>query len=412
MGATSSEYDTRLLKRKTYPAEDFQIAKLLSAYTDYATAKELFYLDILVRLKDIATNEYFFVGCVTTGGENASYHKSTRIGATKASGDNTLLDAGLNTFAHSRVIIDHIDQVWWANMFSVRVEVRSAYYDSTSKVGFEYKIGSGSWTLGGEADISLAANDSMYQEWRKQDFGAVQSDTLYLRAYAINPEGTRIDTYYPSHALAEKVFHLLGLKVDSLSATTGVSTEFYMKEPAMDLIPDLNTSEQYIGAEAFDDEKLTSALSSGMYRGISGYDPDWVYYVSAGEFTHYAIAIDQEGVPISLARMYKNIAFALIDDTSASAAFTDSSPYSTFIPLSNGGYQVGGNIYVQGQGTGYGRNAEIYCRRTNSRNPSLNEDVYADTLYIEPGVNFNASIGAVFSSAITDYDKFTFLEII
>lgn len=373
-----------------------------------AKIKSIFRLDYLLR-----TNEGF-IGGVLIGGPNATYHNSNRWSRKRLSNSNqvyaVLNDGGLNTFAHSHVIASHIDQVWWANMFSVRVFVKSAYYQVTTKVGFEYKIEGGSWKFGGEIDVNLAAGKSTFQEWRKQDFGFLQSDTLYLRAYATNAEGTRVDTTEISHVLAEKVYNLIGLKVASLGDTSGISTGFYIKESALALLEELNTNEQYIGVNAFDDEKLSNALASGMYRGISGKNPDFVYFVSAGEFTHYAIAIDEDGIPVSRARMYKIIGFAIIGDTSASASFTEGTPYSSAIVLSNGGYQVGGNVYVQGQGNGVGRNANIYCRRTNSRNAALNEDVYAGTIFLEPGVNFNTTISAVFSSPITDYDKFAFLE--
>lgn len=101
-----------------------------------------------------------------------------------------LKDAGLNTYAYSRAVVD-TNTVSWANMFSVRLYLKSSYFEITSTIGYEYKISAGSWTNGGSTVVNLAANGAMYVEFREQDKGGAYGNTIYFRAYAINPEGTR-----------------------------------------------------------------------------------------------------------------------------------------------------------------------------------------------------------------------------
>lgn len=95
MSAPTSAYDTRLLKRKTSPAENVQLAKIISEYADYTAAKSLFHLDKVLKPKDISTLQQFFVGLVFPGGSNEIYHTS-RLGNTKYRGYKVILDAGLN----------------------------------------------------------------------------------------------------------------------------------------------------------------------------------------------------------------------------------------------------------------------------------------------------------------------------
>lgn len=136
MSAPASSYDLRLLKRKTSPAENFKIAKLLSGYVDYYTAKTLFHLDKILQLKDVNTSELMFIGCVFEGGSNEAFHATARKGNTKIRGHVVLLDAGLNCkperplFVVTGGIGTSINVL--NNSISLYASFKSAYYDATS----------------------------------------------------------------------------------------------------------------------------------------------------------------------------------------------------------------------------------------------------------------------------------------
>lgn len=136
MSAPSTSYDTRLLKRKTTPIESFQIAKLLSKYVDYSTAKSLFHLDKILQIKDVNTSALLFVGLIFPGGINEAFHAVARKGNTKFRGYAALLDAGLNckperpTFIVTGGISTAINVL--NNSVSLYASFKSAFYDSTA----------------------------------------------------------------------------------------------------------------------------------------------------------------------------------------------------------------------------------------------------------------------------------------
>lgn len=136
MAAPSTAYDTRFLKRKITPVENFQIAKLLSEYVDYATAKTVFHLDKLLKLKNVSTSEFLFIGCIDEGSDNETFHATARKGGTKFRGYIALLDAGLNCkperpmfFATGGIStsINVLD-----NSISLYASFKSAYYAATT----------------------------------------------------------------------------------------------------------------------------------------------------------------------------------------------------------------------------------------------------------------------------------------
>lgn len=136
MSATSSSYDSRLFKRKTSPAESFQVAKLLTGYIDYSTAKTLFHLDKILPMKDISTSELLFIGLVFPGGSNEAFHATARRGNTKIQGHYAMLDAGLNckperpAFFTTGGISTSINVL--NNSVSLYATFKSAFYDATS----------------------------------------------------------------------------------------------------------------------------------------------------------------------------------------------------------------------------------------------------------------------------------------
>jgi len=216
-----------------------------------------------------------------------------------------------------------------------------------------------------------------------------------------------------SSALGEKVYQLLALKVTNINDTTGTTTAIYMNETDYNNIANITTSSQSLGVEGFTSDLMTTEIADGYYKGLDPSNPNRVYTYS-GEFTKYdnATSTDGEGMPTGMPRLYLNFAGALVGDVSFTGRITDAPSYPTAIAISVGATAIGGNATITGQGTGTPRNADIYLRRTNADNPSLNEDIYVATEYIEPNAVLYVNYTAVLSSAAAAYDKFSFIEII
>lgn len=400
----------------------FNAADIPPTAADWSAAnakiKSIFKVDGFLCVPKGTTENGFIGFCYSRTSGNGLYHKTERFSGvrvpTTAHADAELLnDGGLNRKPVSDVVQDHANQVWWANMYSVRILARSAFYANTTRVGYDFKINSGAWTRGLTQLISLAPKTFGTYEVRQQDFGASQGDTIYLRAFATNEEGERISETIYSHALGDKISHLLALKVTNINDTTGTSTEIFMTQPDEALIADLNTSSQSLGIEGFTSDLMNTEIADGYYKGLDPANPNRVF-TYAGEFTKYDIATgqDSEGLPTGMPRLYKNFAFALVEDTAATGFITDGSEYLNVIAIGTGVNGIGANVRITGMGTGVGRYAEIYLRRTNAVTPSVNEDVPVGSIYIEPNVQFDTSFYASLSNVTIPYDKFSFIEII
>ena len=385
-----------------------------------AKIKDIFKIDGWVQVaKGTATTpEMGFIGyCNSRSSGNGLYHKTerfsgVRVPTTAQASAELLNDGSLNTRPNPAIVEGDASQVWWANLYSIKFNVRSAFYDYTSKIGFEYKVNSGAWTLGAFTNVNQVAKNKTTYEFRKNDSLGTQGQTLYLRAFAENAEGKKYSQEYSS-AMGEKVYQLLALKVTNINDTTGTSTEIYMNETDFNNIANLNTSSQSLGIEGFTSDLMTTEIADGYYKGLDPNNPNRVY-TYAGEFTKYdnATSTDSEGLPIGMPRLYKNFAFALVDDTSATGVITDSSAYLNVIAITVGATTITNNVRITGMGTGIGRNADIYLRRTNAATPAVNEDIPVGTIYIEPNVQFDTVFSADLGSAAIASDKFSFIEII
>ena len=326
-----------------------------------------------------------------------------------------LNDAGLNRKPDPLIVEGDLAQVWWANLYSIKFTVRSCFYNGTSKIGFEYKINSGNWTLGAFTNVNQVAKAKTTYEFRKNDSQSTATNTIYLRAFGENAEGKMYSQIYSS-ALGEKVYQLLALKVVNINDTTGTSTEIYMNETDYNNIANITTSSQLLGIDGFTSDLMTTEIADGYYKGLDPSNPNRVY-TYAGEFTMYtnATSTDSEGLPIGMPRLYKNFITNVVSGTYGIGQVTDSSSYPTVVQITVGATSISANVHItgmeSGQGLGSGRNANIYLRRTNANTPSVNEDIFVKTIYIEPMLQFDDTFVAVLSSAATDYDKFTFIEL-
>ena len=370
-----------------------------------------------------------FIGyCYSRTSGNGLYHNwdnntspfvargsGVRVPTSAQASAELLNDGGLNRKPDPLIVEGDAAQVWWANLYSIKFNVRSAFYDYTSKIGFEYKVNSGSWTLGAFTNVNQVAKNKTTYEFRKNDSLGTQGQTLYLRAFAENAEDKKYSQEYSS-AMGEKVYQLLALKVTNINDTTGTSTEIYMNETDFNNITNLTTSSQSLGIEGFTSDLMTTEIADGYYKGLDPNNPNRVY-TYAGEFTKYdnATSTDSEGLPIGMPRLYKSFVTNVVSDTFAIGQVTDSSSYPTVVQVTIGQTSVSANVQITGmetgQGLGSGRNADIYLRRTNANTPSVNEDIFVKTIYIEPMLQFDDTFVAVLSSATIDYDKFTFIEL-
>ena len=420
-------YVAKFLQNTTPPSGDnwgdgyFNAADIPPTAADWSAAnakiKAIFKVDGFLCVPKGTTENGFIGFCYSRTSGNGLYHKTerfsgVRVPTTGNANAELLNDGGLNRKPDPLIIEGDAAQVWWANLYSIKFSVRSAFYDGTSKIGFEYKINSGSWVVGAFTEVNQVAKNKTTYEFRKNDSLSTVTNTLYLRAFAENAEGKMYSQTYSS-ALGEKVYQLLALKVTNINDTTGTTTAIYMNETDYNNIANITTSSQSLGVEGFTSDLMTTEIADGYYKGLDPANPNRVYTYS-GEFTKYdnATSTDSEGMPTGMPRLYINFAGALVGDVSFTGRITDAPSYPTAIAISVGATAIGGNATITGQGTGTPRNADIYLRRTNADNPSLNEDIYVATEYIEPNAVLYVNYTAVLSSAAAAYDKFSFIEII
>lgn len=397
-----------------------------------AKIKDIFKIDgwIQVAKGTATTPDMGFIGyCNSRTSGNGLYHNwdnntspfvargsGVRVPTSAQASAELLNDAGLNRKPDPLIIEGDLAQVWWANLYSIKFTVRSCFYNGTSKIGFEYKINSGNWTLGAFTNVNQVAKSKTTYEFRKNDSQSTATNTIYLRAFGENAEGKMYSQIYSS-ALGEKVYQLLALKVVNINDTTGTSTEIYMNETDYNNIANITTSSQSLGVEGFASDLMSTEIADGYYKGLDPSNPNRVY-TYAGEFTKYdnATSTDSEGLPIGMPRLYKSFITDVVSDTFAIGQVTDASGYPTVVQITAGATSVSANVRINGQESGQGlgsaRNVDIYLERTNADNPSLNEDIFIKTISIEPYIQFDDNFTADLSNPATNYDKFKFKEIV
>lgn len=280
MAAPVEAYDTRLLKRKTSPTENIQIANILSGYADYTAAKNLFHLDKVLQFKDISTLQQLFVGLIFPGGNNEIYH-TARLGNTKFRGYIVLLDAGLNckaekpAFQTQEGISSKLNVI--DNSISLRAWFKSSYYNATTAHSIDI---ANSEDLNAVISTALGTIAANTEKIYSGDIITVPDtmilyvgETYVLTLKATNEEGTITSSTLSLSPVPAAVNLKFGSTLDAAIAASGASTVYINRR-----ISD---------AEAADGVILYSNVEASAYAGAG-------YYVSttadsAGRYKYYRI---------------------------------------------------------------------------------------------------------------------------
>jgi len=289
MAAPSSAYGSKSFKRVTAPGEVVILAKKLPAYGNNSNLKSLFFLDAFDLFRDINTNEEYFIGRVTSGGDNASYHATGRIGNTMTNNKKLLIDS-LNTKGSMQpgggtYIVGDLAN----NGFKLTLNFKSAYYVDTLEYGIKWRLKStqGAWnTLQLGSNIAEANQISLNEQVIDVD----PTDMLFIEApntyevvgYIANAEGTKeiqlLDvavlpiakslaygtTRENAYLTAESTYYLSKRLVEDATlysnstATIPVSAGFYMQKTPLE-----NGNYLYYECE-----------SSGLIIGVGEHNPN------------------------------------------------------------------------------------------------------------------------------------------
>ena len=224
-----------------------------------------------------------FIGyCNSRNSGNGLYHKTERfsgcgVPTTAQASAELLNDAGLNRKPVSSALTDN--QVYWYNWISVKIYVRSDFYNSTTSYGYRYRINSGTWNVVTVSSTGIAPKISITEEGRGLLLNSVAEDaTFEVQAWATNAEGT---TY--SNTITQTLDEELVVKdydrfsAPNNTAETPVQTTIYIPRSKYDLLSSVTTTTTNTGIYFYIQDLCTSAV-----KAPSAYYTDFTDKVDVG----------------------------------------------------------------------------------------------------------------------------------
>lgn len=277
-----------------------------NASDDAATSRskilDIFKLDGWIRVKQDSDDT--FMGYVNTGSTNDSYHNANRVGIIKLSNGGVVKkvfnDGGLNRMGEAYLGVN-TNEPKWANWINLAYEVRSAFYNETTDVGFSYRINGGAWSSTSfgidPPDVKVLINS----KYRQIDLTPTleEGDTVGLRVYITNEEGTTYSEEY-SFTAKETLAILTGVNLYSAPDGDAVgAVTLYMLETtatALESVTDVDTATGlYVFlSEYFTTENPTAGdIAADGWYVIGGIAPlpggnIKVFKVEDGEIRRYA----------------------------------------------------------------------------------------------------------------------------
>lgn len=240
---------------------------------DKATHLARFYLDeIMANIDGSGVKGY--AGICNVGSDNYNMHSAARRGcvASGAAAGNGLIfkDGGLNTLAKSVALTNLNARI--ANV-QLSQSVISAWYLQTDTIGIQYKNTSDVWTnwltfAGTQAEATTATKTITGDEFD----GYVAGDTIEVRAYVTNDEGT----YYSSSITFMLLMASFSLKYNSTYASYANSGSTY-STVYVDKVPLYEYNVRF-----FETDTYPLSYANGSDAGYYIYDG---YWYQIGELT-------------------------------------------------------------------------------------------------------------------------------
>lgn len=289
MSAPLSAYHSKALKDKTTP-QNYLMCKFLPEYTNI---KKEFYLDAILRYKDGVV--YYFGGACLVGSENSKHHANSRKGKIFDELE-VYTDGGLNTLAYTE--FRNLNEPTFVNWTNIKYFLKSAYYNDTTSFGYSYKINSGSWV-----DVSLG---SLSQKLSKEELvrhinftpDATKADTIYMRVWATNSEGTKYSDNYTFTAGDLIQFPLVNAnKLTAIDSNENTTVTLYLLQSDFNDISDVTTTDSDTGIMLYASEyfKSSNYIADGIYL-ISGKSDvtgdnskEKVFTVLSGQIRKYTV---------------------------------------------------------------------------------------------------------------------------
>jgi hypothetical protein len=239
-----------------------------------------------------------FIGfCYSRTSGNGLYHKTERFSGVRVPTTVNASAELLNDAALNRKPYGEIDTITgephWANWVNLPVTIRSAFYTSTTDYGFSWKIGAGSWTDVSALTLSPALAPPapklpITPKIRQIDLSASlsEADTLYLRAWATNEEGTHYGAEF-SFTAEETIYSTGANGVVSASGDITSSIYIYALSSTETALSSVSTSDTATGLFFYTSEYFITAnkLATGWY--IIGGQTGKAFYIQSGEVRKY-----------------------------------------------------------------------------------------------------------------------------
>jgi hypothetical protein len=178
----------------------------------------------------------------------------------------------------------------WENWINIPVTITPAYYIASTTYGYSYKINNGSWS-----DVSVATfstGSTLTTKIVQVDLSSSLSegDTLYLRAYAVNDEGTMYSSE-TSFTVLEAISVVAGNFIHETDpqASLGSAVNIYMTEDDEGDIASVTTTDTSTGIYTYASEYFNSGnyMDNGYYL-LSGYS-NKSYLITSGEIRKYVV---------------------------------------------------------------------------------------------------------------------------
>jgi hypothetical protein len=267
MAAPANSYRTKsLFARSIDNTTDVQhLTAILQ--TDKATMLSRFALDGIFNVNIDGTNDGV-IGYCRIGTINYTRHATARQGNLRLydGGDCVLFnDAGLNTMGFAQVNV----LKWPANRLKLTGTFTSSYYDSATKLGYEYKLANGTYYDEYYTEPVIGSNvTKAYTSY--MGIGGTEGQNCTVRAFITSAEGKFYSAEVLGQLTAPVYGFLANFNASDPASTTTTSKMVYMEQTAYArLTTDVLSSASVTGIYGYQDEDLTIPTPAGYYSNLN-----------------------------------------------------------------------------------------------------------------------------------------------
>ena len=273
MAVGSNVYSSRkLIAEKDKVRYNILYAKELKEYQSLVNIKSIFFLDYLFRQK--VEGEDVFIGGVEYNSDNYYLRKPSRASKLRVSvpvsdtvRKNYILlnDAGLNTMAYIMVSVQ--SQRPYANYTKFYFYVKSAYYSTTTKFGFRYRVDGGYWYSYAHPEAPVRAGGIYNSVDVVQGIAYQRGQRVEIQPYTENEEGERTFSIF-SYVTDEYIHFQSATKIDSLSdnPNDNPATNFFLTSSSLKNLGRVTQIAGVYDVMVYSDPDMTVPIEDGLYH--------------------------------------------------------------------------------------------------------------------------------------------------